>query len=335
MAGKNKWRFRLPENWRFRLLLLVALIAGLLLASIKWEKNSRFEQHPRVAPVAARLLTGLGEALSIAALIGLLVDEGIKRRLLKEFGEGISIHIIGRHLPMVLREHLHNYLMLDFVRYNWEVTYIINVLAHNPEYVELRTESVYEIENGSPVKRSYPLAFEVERSWCPHIGETRITLVKAHDQKTGTDIFEYHHGDPRLITKIEDDYVKLQPDKNMKIVMPGCEPGSQHRFRFELESIEYYRNSFFTPFDALQPVVPDTTVTVIYEKDTLKVGLYLTFSDLSEATNPVDEQPTFTKWTINKPFLPGQGFIVRWNPQKGIGGTAGSPGAFTHPLPER
>jgi hypothetical protein len=311
MAASRGRLFQFSEKFKFRALLVCLFALGAFLAAFPWDRFLVFPQFPRTVEFTWRILAGVGEAMAIAAVIAAVVDEAAKRKVLKEFAEDISTHIVGRLLPPPLREHIHQYLTVDFVRYNWEITYTLEVLKSNPEFVKLETKSVYEMENRSPFERQYTIAYEVEESWVPQIGSTRITFLKARDLKDQVDLFELGPANPQLKVKNEHGYVKLCLDESMRVHMPAYDPTSQHRCRFEVRSEEYFRNSFLVSFETFHPVL-GTTLTVSYPQEKLKTALYLSFGSADAALeDPIDGGK---KWTIQQPILPGQGFNVRWDP---------------------
>src|SRR5262249_35341770 len=131
----------------------------------------------------ARACSGIGEALVIAAVIAYLVDEAAKRRLLKEFAEEVSEHIIGRLLPSGLRERMFQYLTVDFVRSNWTIIYELKVRyvtdeaakeKEKEQHVELITQSSYSMENRSPLDKTYTIGYEVMKKWFEHLREPEI-----------------------------------------------------------------------------------------------------------------------------------------------------------------
>jgi len=304
------------ERSKFGYLLLTAFISGLFLAGVP-DHWLAITSHPQISEFVSHILRGLGDAMMIASIIAVTVDETAKRKLLKEFGENISTHVIGRLLPPELREHIHHYLNVDFVRYNWEITYTISLLSKHPHYVQLHTRSSYEIENRSPFPREYVIGYEVEEPCCgcKDVGVTHIKLAKARDLKPGheRDLFELHYGDPLLKTRSEEGFIKLCLDKDKNIMMPGHDPGAQQRFKVEIESIEFYTDSFYTPFDTFHPVL-QTTLSVLYPSEALEIDLSLTFDSVKDAAQP-ETLAEGKKWTITRPMLPGQGFVVRWSPR--------------------
>jgi hypothetical protein len=308
MAWKRKLRSWLSEDGKFRLRWFTLLLVGAVLAAWPSELIPRIEQHPKISEFSIHLIQALGEAMAIAAVIAGLVDEAAKRKFLREFAEDISTHIVGRLLPPLLREHIHHYLSVDFVRYNWEIVYRIDIAEEG--FIRLETTTRYEMENRSPFERKFVVGYEVEESWSPDIGKTRITFVKARDLLHEQDLFERQ--EEELKTKKEGRFVKLCADRDMEIIIPGYDLQPQHRYSFELRSVEYFRDSFQTPFLALHPVLK-TTLTVIYPKDRLEVDLSLTFDELDLAAHP-EPIKEGKKWTIVRPILPGQGFFVRWDP---------------------
>ncbi len=303
----------LSEDFKFRCRWLTLLLVGATLAAWPSESLPTFG-HPKFAEFVIHLVERIGEALAIAAVIATLLDEAAKRKLLKEFAEDISTHIVGRLLPPSLREHIHQYLSVDFVRYNWEIAYRIDLAKEG--FIRLETTTEYEMENRSPFERKYVVGYEVEESWCPDVGKTVITFVKARDLWKQEDLFELK--DSEVKTKKEDGFVKLCPDSKMEVNFPGYSTQVQQRYKFELHSVEFFRDSFQSPFLAFHPVLK-TTVTVIYPEEKLEVNLSLSFDEPSPDSLSATRRETIKggkKWTILKPILPGQGFFVRWDPKR-------------------
>src|SRR5690348_8840454 len=86
------------EQTRFRLrwITILGIGAALIVASTLIKAGIKEETESSVAEeLWARACSGIGEALAIAAVIAYLVDEAAKRKLLKEFAEDVSEHIIG------------------------------------------------------------------------------------------------------------------------------------------------------------------------------------------------------------------------------------------------
>lgn len=306
------------EQTRFRLrwITILGIGAALIVASTLIKAGIKDETESSVAEeLWARACSGIGEALAIAAVIAYLVDEAAKRKLLKEFAEDVSEHIIGRLLPSGLRERMFEYLTVDFVRSSWTVVYELKVRYQQTsagtfeKHVELMTESSYSMENRSPLDKTYTVAYEVMKKWFENLSAPEIKSVKINgntvngcylkDSDTGV-------------------FAKLNPDDapDLVVEIPG-HTGNQkpHKAEVQLKLAEYLGATFYTSFDALHPVVGPTVVAAKYPADELEVSLSLSFADDAEAkrVSPLPEEND--RWRIERPILPGQGFVLRWRPQ--------------------
>jgi hypothetical protein len=303
------------EKTRFRLrwIAILTVGAGLIVISTLIKANSKADTESSVEEeLWARACSGIGEALAIAAVIAYLVDEAAKRKLLKEFAENVSEHIIGRLLPSGLRERMFQYLTVDFVRSNWTVIYELNVFKQDvagktEQHVQLSTTSSFVMENRSPLTKSYTVGYEVMKKWFQNLREPDIRSVKVNGQfVNGCQLIESSGG-----------FVKLNPDVATGLVVdiPGHALNHEaHTAKVELKLAEYLGHTFYTSFEALHPVVGPTYVAAKYNADKLEVALSLSFADDNDAAYVRPEPGETLRWMIGKPILPGQGFVLRWRP---------------------
>src|ERR1700741_1252605 len=157
---------------RYRLLLLGAFLVGIGLASFKVECPPDLLRFGFICRFLSEILPKIGEALIIAPVLALLVDEAAKTKILREFSLDVSSHIIGRMLPFELRDHLTGYLQMFLVRTRWDITYFIEKWEDQPGYIRLRTISEYDMKNYSNDPTDYDFKYSVEESQYPHIGCT-------------------------------------------------------------------------------------------------------------------------------------------------------------------
>jgi len=274
---------------RYRFLLLAAFLAGVGLTSVH---------------AIPEIFRKIGEALIIAPVLALLVDEAAKTKLLREFSLEVSTHIIGRLLPVPLREHLTRYLQMFLVRTRWDITYDIEKWDGQPGYIRLKTISEYDMENHSEDPTDYDFKYSVEESLYPHVGCTQITFVRLGEET-------YEGAALAKVIKIENNYQTFLSKKQLQ---PHSRP-SKPTYSFTARSEECFRDSAFSPFFANYPVM-NTVLSVWYPDEALRVSLELTFDDVKTATQSVpisSGDRKGIKWIIKRPMLPGQGFVVRWD----------------------
>lgn len=322
MSYQRRFREVWAENWTFWLVFLSVLILGLSLDAWDWEKRPlHIGQFHTLSALLARVLPKLGEALMIASILALVIDGISKRKLLDEFLRDISIHILGRLLPRELREHMLDYLGIDFVRSNWVVTYKITEIADRPGYVQLETYTAYDVENRSTFEREYACRYDVEESWVPDVGESRITWVKAEG------CFEHYQDDEDLSVTSDGGFKRFS-----KIVrLPPYDERKQAHCRFEARSIEFFRTFFYAPFTCNYPVM-DLELTVFYPKHLLDLNVYFSFAGIEEGMQK-EQWPNRDKWIICKPLLPGQGFFTRWEPKSMVKQVVGTDPSSIAKLP--
>ena len=294
LAVKRFWIVRKERAQYFGLLVLTFGL-GATLASWPWKQTGAPEFLRAVAP-------RVGEALMIAPILALLVDEAAKRKLLREFAMDVSSNIIGRHLPGSMREAVREYLSVSLIRSQWSVTYTIAEIPDAPGYVRLHTRSEWELENRLEKGQTCPLSFSVEKSWFPEFGETEITRLGFEDP-WGLESFDYFKGDKRLSPTLEGGFWQV-PKKQINLP-----PHPHAAFKCWAECVEVYRSDFSTPFVAALPV-NRLTVTVKYPDGKFKIGLLLSFED-SEIPDP-SRSVGEVKWEVTKPMLVGQAFFTTW-----------------------
>jgi hypothetical protein len=272
----------------YRLLLLGVFVAGVALAVI----------HS-----VPEILKKIGEAMIIAPVLAVLVDNAAKTKLLREFSLDVSLLVLGRLLPDRLREHLDRYMKMLLVRTRWEITYEIEKWPDQDGFVKLTTISEYDMKNFSERATDYDFRYSVEESQYDKIGGTQITLVRLLP-----DTFEGEELAKNI--KTGNNYKTFT--KTMEL-LPHRGQGKP-TYTFRAESVECFRESAFSPFFTFYPVM--NAVLRVWYPETIKVSLELTYDDLeigAKSEPIVQGQRKGTMWTIFGPILPGQGFVVRWD----------------------
>jgi hypothetical protein len=287
------WAVR-KERPKYFGLLFITFALGTTAASLPWDRM-------RAPQFLRALIPGLGEALMIAPILALIVDDAAKRKLLREFAVDVSSNIIGRHLPATMREAIRQYLSVQIIRSRWCVTYTIREMPNTPGYILMHTRCEWDFENRSDKDMPCPYSFGVERSWFHEIGETQITRWGFQDP-WNLKSFDYLRGDKRLNPTLEGDMWTVRA----QVSLP---PHPHPVFTCWAECEEVYPNNFSAPFVAAYPV-EHLTVIVRYPEGKFEIALLLSFED-SEVENPLRSTGEI-RWDLSKPILPGQCFFTRW-----------------------
>ncbi len=272
----------------YRLLLIGVFVVGVALATIH---------------VVPEILKKIGEALIIAPVLAVLVDNAAKTKLLREFSLDVSLLVLGRLLPDRLREHLDRYMKMLLVRTRWEITYAIENWPNQDGFIKLTTISEYDMKNFSESSTDYDFRYAVEESQHDKIGGTQITLVRLLE--------ETYEGDAlNEFIEVDNNYRTFSSTKQL---MPHRGTGKP-TYTFRAESVECFRESSFSPFFTFYPVM--NAVLRVWHPETLKISLELTYDDIETGakSEPIIEgNRKGSMWTIFGPILPGQGFVVRWD----------------------
>ena len=181
-------------------LLLVLFLLGILLKWLHFAEPLQPGQVETLDQTVQDILHGLGEAFVIAAILGVVVDQGAKTTLVEEIVKNVSGHIIGQYLPTELRDPIVAMLESRVVRTNWKIRYDVEQVAQHADYLKLITTSSYRIENRSNDAQQLPVTYEVERFSSPSGDDAVIDYVRGREVN-GDKFIEYRSDmkdDPRL-----------------------------------------------------------------------------------------------------------------------------------------
>jgi hypothetical protein len=314
----------MTSEWRYRVFLLLVFILGIGLVRFDSPCPEIFS-HGAVSsklcsPVWASLFHGtvveplveiahkIGEALIIATLLALIVDESAKKKLMRDFSLDISSYIIGRLLPEGLRKHLQDYLEMHLVRKSWNITYTIKKEALG--YIELTTSSVDVMENRLDETQSYNFIYFLEVSQCPN-EQSVITCIELP-------------GESALMGKPLTDQINIVNGYhgfNRAIELKPSSKEASELYRFRVETTECKRDTDSSLFYSKYPVM-EATLIVMYHEVEFGVTLDLTYhGHIPEPQKSIENGMNKVKWEIKHPIppmLPGQGFLLKWNVKKPI-----------------
>ena len=280
------------------------LLVGLVLISICLAPHQEFAQHPKLSSLAnelIELLPKIGDAFLIAGILALVVDQGIKLKLVEEVVRAASPYLIGRHLPDPVRKSLLGYFTINFVRPQWEIDYEITPLDGFLGFVKVATRVKGVIVNYSDNPQTLPFVTAVdppliaEKYGTPAI--TRVSMAEEYGPK----IFD------------------LTPPPGQFSYKQEVQAKPQIRYITVVESTEFLPESYFQPLFTATTVV-NTTLRVRYDIERLKVRL-----ELPSDSNPVpnaEANQWGCEWNFQAPLLPGQCILLYWYPKEDSAATA-------------
>src|ERR1700719_1429558 len=262
------------------------------------------DYHPQLSVTLKALfdfVERLGDAILIAVVIGGGIERIIRKKEFRDYALDSFVSYFGRMLPPQLREGIRSYLEISIIRTRWVIGYEIEEWPAKPGYVKLDTKIEYDMQNRSDAPADYNFVYEVEDSLCPAIGETQITYVRldknVYDKEEQlTDLVKSEHSHKVVHQSIG----KLQPYNAFK----------QPTYTFHAHSTECCEKHFVSPLAASYPTVK-TEFTIWYDKTKFDVLLEVTHRETPDPEPVSNNRKTGERWTITKPILPGQGFVVR------------------------
>jgi len=298
----------MSDTAKHRVFLFFCALTGVFLVAAPWDKYIAIPHFPMLEQSLQKIPASLGEALIIALLLIVLVDSAAKRKLLREFAEDVSLHIIGRWLPTELRSYLEEYLTSDIVRKSWTIRYNIEQCSGHAKFFKLFTYSDSYIENRGNRDRLYPVRFEVEESFYPELGDTKILSCSAAAESCPGK-FEIDPNDYDGFRYPMDNKLPQTVENNSQVIAGTLKIPAGFTFRLKAESVEWFRDGSSIPFFSTYPVL-STQLIVNYPSDILDVFVDLSYGAI-ESDAIFEPIETGGKWIFKKPMLPGQGFSVR------------------------
>jgi len=283
---------------------LILLSAPVFLAPILLSQPQlELTAHPQFHLLVDKLfdLIGkVGDACVIAAVLGIVVDQGLKTKLIQEVVQAASPKLIGRHLPDPIRDALLNYFQVDFIRPDWEIEYEITLLDGFPDFVCFATRIQGAVLNCGPGDIDFTFAGSVDPSSnYPGLGKSQLTRVRMISETGGT-IFD--ENPPNNLSHLQSDGTIIF--KKTHLVPRGA------RYKTVLESLEYRPASFALPLFTGTSVVK-SVLRIRYPKDILDISVS------TGTSQNLQGEPTIwgQEWNIHTPLLPGQCILTTWNPK--------------------
>jgi hypothetical protein len=260
--------------------------------------------HHKLLSTLIEFILGLfervGDACLIAAVLGLVVDQTLKTRLIREVVEAASPELIGQHLPSSVRTSLLNGFKINFVRPEWQIEYDVSLIEDLPDFVQVVSRVQGVIENCDSEEHEYEFFGNIDPApdqVAPRDCLITYASVKPENQQTGFEV------------KDPDNSALVQPDGSKEIKTRVAIP-SKARYRTVLETVEYRPRSSVMPLFTATTVVK-CLVSIRYPKKVLDVHVS---TGTSESFRE-DPTPWGGRWEILFPILPGQCIVTIWKPR--------------------
>jgi len=228
----------------------------------------------------------LGDALVIAAVLSLTVDQYVKWRVLREVTSDISKYLIGYRLPEQLQDRIRNIMQTKWILRNYQVRIRINRQGVNRLEADVTiSECVQNITSETQEYDDSIIFSKLEKK--------RVTEFRCD---CGNEESNYHLNETRIRQDEEQGQVR-HGAKKVKIP-PVAETERDFQFSKRYTVPHSYASREVLTF---REATIGATVHVTDCPDDLKFYLV-----------PSPDQETHHRWTYNRLFLPGEQIIIQW-----------------------
>lgn len=274
------------RDWRekyFWLIIAAIIIVGVLLIIVRFGI-----EDVRLKP-RAEMIGAFGEALLIAGILALTVDQFVKFRVIREVMSDVWQYLANHRVPVELSDYLHDSLQANIVRRELVAKYRLS----QPPGGKMRAdiEISYKIENYGNREEILPIFISEQEHKHPIFEE--ISCLSNDPQG------KIPAGHPLVITAPESGVTKAEAKGFEKIVVQPYRPGLFYevKFKYHLESV----------FDSDSDVVSFNGPTIDVRIEA-QVPPTITFA---APKTPLADGGT---WVYKRVFLKEQHLFVRWLP---------------------
>lgn len=251
------------------------------------------------------LVTSLGEALVIAAILASTVDIYVKRKLGEDIARDVSPFILGRDLPSEFRDVLREIMKIEVFRKNFEIDFEIAEIHDHPGYVLVTTTVKYEVENLAANNQDYTQTGFVQKTPPNIAGESKILGAGV----TGLgDEFDYSYSEAQIAEQVEENENErlLQVFWKKTVSIPPNKGGPCPVFWGKHEQILTRQDA-----DTFYFVHPTLGATVrASAPPNLIVTVDFGHQDNGRALKIPKDRPRM--WELKAAFLPWQSIAIDW-----------------------
>src|SRR5690348_2466318 len=127
------------------------------------------------------LLQSIGEALIVAAILGITVDRYIKEFLVRKASANLFKYLVGYKLPEPIQNRLRDLMATSFIRENYQATYTLTPASGDQVILDVRYQ--FDLKNVTTAPKDYVPRLELEKHDNPVILELRCDGADKHFQK--------------------------------------------------------------------------------------------------------------------------------------------------------
>lgn len=238
--------------------------------------------------VSDRFSGSLGDAMMIAAMLGLTVDYFLKERVLREISGDVSKYLIGYRLPSEVQDRIRWLLQTEWIRRNFHIR--CRLVEIDPSRVSLEITISEEIQNITSEPSTYQDFLEFERHDPTHVLELRCD---SDDQRAR---YRWAGADVQPKEKPDDPGVMLVLGKKVKI--PPVHEAIGRTYNFAVRYTVEYPSQYSESINFSHP-----TINVILEADC---------PDTYQFTASGADIQAHNRWEYKRLFLPGESVTFRW-----------------------
>jgi hypothetical protein len=235
--------------------------------------------------VNPELTHSLGDALVIAAILSLTVDQYVKWRVLREVTSDISKYLIGYRLPEQLQDRIRNIMQTKWILRNFQVRIRIIRQGAKLEADVTISESVQNITSETQEYDDFISFSKLERN--------RVTELRCDG---GSRESNYHFSETQIQRNEHSGQIHYAA-QSVKIA-PIADADRDFQF-----SKRY-----------LAPHTYASREVLTFRVATIGADIQITDcpTDLRFYLVPSPDQETHHRWTYNRLFLPGEQIVIQW-----------------------
>ena len=157
---------------------------------------------PEALIVRRLLATAVGEALVVAAVLGLTVDLYIKQYLIRRASQDVYKYLVGYNLPNEIKARIQALMGTSLIRRNWHIAYTLTPVEGVKDEVLIDVRYTFELENVTNTVQHYTHRVQVEKYQDPRVVELRCDDPESKFRlvaKPGESLGKDQEGEPGII----------------------------------------------------------------------------------------------------------------------------------------